>query len=51
MISFTIINKKKQAKKSSQVYKISFTIINKKEQAINLCQKYFNSYDTFYYNK
>ena len=30
---------------------IPFTIINKKEQAINLCQKYFNSYDTFYYDK
>ena len=29
---------------------IPYTIINKKEQAINLCYKYFNSYDTFYYN-
>ena len=30
---------------------ILFTIINRKKQAINLCQKYFNFYDTFYYNK
>ena len=30
---------------------IPFTTINKKEQAINLCQKYFNLYDPFYYNK
>ena len=26
-----------------------FAIKTKKEQAINLCQKYFNSYDPFYY--
>ena len=30
---------------------IPFTIINKKKQATYLCQKYFNFYDTFYYNK
>ena len=30
---------------------IPFTITNKKEQATKLHQKYFHSYDTFYYNK
>ena len=28
---------------------IPYTIKSKKEQAINLHQKYFNSYDTLYY--
>ena len=34
-----------------QTFFTIFTIKIKKEQAINLHQKYFNLYDTFYYNK
>ena len=33
---------------TSNIFTI-FTTKTKKEQAINLCQKYFNSYDPFYY--
>ena len=41
MISYTMINKKEQAKKSSQIYMIPFTIIikksNKQKYIITLC--------------
>ena len=51
MIPYTIINKKGQAKKTiSGLYDL-FYYNNQKEQAIISSQKYFHSYDTFYYNK
>ena len=50
MILFNIKTKKEEAKfcaRNILIHMILFNIKTKKEEAIILCQKYFDSYDTY----